>query len=124
MAEMAGRRMVVQCKLYGTAVGNRAVQEVYAAQAHFRAAAAVVVCDAGFTPSARALAASTGVRLASSADLARLHLDFGLARRHSAIPAGRRGVRCLPCGSTLSLPAHRTGMVRCPTCGNRFRAST
>ena len=121
-AEMAGHSIVVQCKLYGKAAGNRAVQEVYAAQAHFGASSAMVVCDAGFTPAAHALAATTGVRLLASSDLSRLHLNMGLVQRRPAFPAGRHGLRCLGCRTLLSVPSGRSGTVRCPTCGLRFQA--
>lgn len=57
------RTLVLQCKLYQSAVGNKAVQEIHAAKAHYRATDAVVVATSGYTKSARQLASSTGVLL-------------------------------------------------------------
>jgi restriction system protein len=58
----------VQCKLYcGKRCGNAAVQEVVAARHPYNAQIMVVVCPAGFTPVARALAASNGVHRAPCA---------------------------------------------------------
>ena len=63
LAEKDDIRLVLQCKKYGKPVGNRAVQEVFAAKAHARASAAAVVSNQGFTRGARELAAATGVML-------------------------------------------------------------
>lgn len=51
-----GFRLVVQCKLYGSPVGNSAVQEVIAAKQFEYADAAAVVSNAPFTRSAKELA--------------------------------------------------------------------
>lgn len=72
IAEAAGTRLVVQCKRYGKPVGNAAVQEVAAAARHWSADMAAVVSNAGFTPAARKLAATTGVQLLHHDDLAGL----------------------------------------------------
>ncbi|MCQ8240435.1 restriction endonuclease [Rhizosaccharibacter radicis] len=66
------RTLVLQCKLYGQPVGNRAVQEVHAARSHRRADLAAVVSNAGYTRSALALARSTGVMLLHHDDLRRM----------------------------------------------------
>ncbi len=63
IAERGGRRAVIQCKLYQSPVGNRAVQEAYAAMTHYSADVAAVITSSGFTPSARRLSATTGVAL-------------------------------------------------------------
>ena len=75
LASRAGRRLVVQCKLWSQPVGNKAVQEVFAAKQHERADFAAVVTNSTFTLPARQLAATTGVLL--------LHHDQlpGLAER-------------------------------------------
>lgn len=73
IAERGGTRLVVQCKRYGKPVGNGAVQEVAAAARHWSATMAAVVSNAGFTPAARKLAATTGVLLLHHDDLAELH---------------------------------------------------
>lgn len=63
IAEKEGRRIVIQCKLYNQPVGNKAVQEVFAAQEFHRANAAYVVSNSTFTKSAYQLASSLGVEL-------------------------------------------------------------
>ena len=63
VAEREGVRLVMQCKRQGRPVGNTAVQEVAAAASHWAGDVAAVVSNASFTPSARKLAASTGVLL-------------------------------------------------------------
>ncbi|WP_298952281.1 restriction endonuclease [uncultured Methylobacterium sp.] len=72
IAERDGTRLVVQCKRYARPVGNGAVQEVVAARSYWSADLAAVVSNAGFTPSARKLAAATDVRLLHHDDLATL----------------------------------------------------
>ena len=69
-------RLVLQCKLYSNPVGNKAVQEAYAAQAHFRATYAAVVTNATYTQSAQSLAATTGVKLLRTGDLHRINTIF------------------------------------------------
>jgi restriction system protein len=63
IADRGGRRAVIQCKLYQSPVGNKAVQEAYAAMTHYSADVAAVITSSGFTPSARRLSATTGVAL-------------------------------------------------------------
>ena len=63
IAERDGRRVVIQCKLYQSPVGNKAVQEAYAAMTHYSADGAAVITSSGFTPAARRLSATTGVVL-------------------------------------------------------------
>ncbi len=63
IAERSGRRAVIQCKLYQSPVGNKAVQEAFAAMRHYSADVAAVITSSGFTPSARRLSATTGVVL-------------------------------------------------------------
>ncbi|MFC3692235.1 MULTISPECIES: restriction endonuclease [Methylopilaceae] len=71
LAEKDGFRAVVQCKYYTSSVGNKSVQEVFAAKQHYRYDAAAVVTNAGYTASARTLARSTGVVLLTIHDLDR-----------------------------------------------------
>src|SRR5262249_53972727 len=61
-----GVTIVVQAKCYQHSVGNDAVQQAHAAKAHYAADHAWVVTNARFTPAARRLANSTGVRLVDS----------------------------------------------------------
>ncbi|ANY84120.1 hypothetical protein BB934_38370 (plasmid) [Microvirga ossetica] len=63
LAERGGQRAVIRYKLYQSAVGNKAVQEAYAAMTHYSAEYAAVITSSGFTPSARRLSATTGVVL-------------------------------------------------------------
>lgn len=70
VASKDGIRLVVQCKLLGQPVGNKAVQEVFAAKRHQRADLAVVVSNAGYTKSARQLASTTHVFLLHHDELA------------------------------------------------------
>ena len=63
LAKRNGKLLVVQCKLYRSAVGNAAVQQVSAARLHQRAQFAAVVSNARFTPAAKQLARTNGVHL-------------------------------------------------------------
>ncbi|KAF0166729.1 MAG: hypothetical protein FD157_677 [Rhodocyclaceae bacterium] len=63
IAKKSGLTVVVQCKQYSQPVGNAAVQEAYAAKAHYRADKAAVVTNSTYTKSAIELAESTGVLL-------------------------------------------------------------
>jgi len=63
IAEKNGTRIVLQCKLYTQPVGNKAVQEVFAAKTFEKADHAAVVTNETYTPSARKIAMSTGVSL-------------------------------------------------------------
>jgi restriction system protein len=63
IAEKVGIRLIIQCKLYNSSVGNKAVQEAYAAKTYYQATIAAVVTNSSFTPSAQALANTTGVLL-------------------------------------------------------------
>lgn len=72
VAELRGIRAVVQCKRYGSKVGNHAVQEAVAAKAHYSAHIAVVVCPLGYTRAANELAKSNRTILLGHNDLANL----------------------------------------------------
>ncbi len=63
IAERSGTRLVVQCKLYSSPVGNDAVQQVHAARDFQGAKLAVVVSNQPFTRSAKDLARVNQVRL-------------------------------------------------------------
>lgn len=69
VAEKAGVRVVLQCKLYSRPVGNKSVQEVVAARAHEQATHGVVVTNTGYTPAAEQLAATNRVLLLHYRDL-------------------------------------------------------
>ncbi|WP_322890045.1 MULTISPECIES: restriction endonuclease [unclassified Yoonia] len=70
VATFEDETLVVQCKLYGRPVGNKAVQEIAAARDHYRADYAAVVTNSTFTRAANDLAASTGVKLVTYVDVA------------------------------------------------------
>ena len=69
VAEKHGVKVGIQCKLYSSNVGNKAVQEIIAAQQYFSLDAKVVLSNAGFTRSARDLAESCDVHLLSPHDI-------------------------------------------------------
>jgi restriction system protein len=72
IAEKDGRRVVIQCKFYNGSVGNKAVQEAYAAAAFQDAPFAVVVTNSIFTKSAHQLAHKNTVLLMHHTELADL----------------------------------------------------
>jgi restriction system protein len=63
IANRAGKVLVLQCKLYGSPVGNDAVQQVGAARQFQAADLAAVVSNQPFTRSARELAGVNYVHL-------------------------------------------------------------
>lgn len=63
LARREGCSVAIQCKRYTQPIGNKAVQEVFAAKQFCSADHACVVGTGGFTRSARELAAATGVIL-------------------------------------------------------------
>ena len=67
--DKAGKRIGLQCKLYGGPVGNKAVQEAHAGKVFYGVDAAGVLTNASFTPSAVTLALATGVKLFSQHDI-------------------------------------------------------
>lgn len=88
LAERNGVRLVVQCKRAAAPVGNKAVQEAYAAQRHYRADLAAVIATSGFTKAARELAHSTGVALHRAADIETLDRLAGATAQPRAVAAG------------------------------------
>ena len=73
IAERNGVSVGLQCKLYSNAVGNKAVQEIYAGAKHMGLDKAAVLTNAEFTRSAKELADSTGVLLLSPEDIPELN---------------------------------------------------
>ena len=59
----SGQKVCVQCKMYSSPVGVKAVQEVYSAKAYYGCSLAYVFTTSSFTPQAEELAARTGVEL-------------------------------------------------------------
>ena len=76
-ADIIARRdsvsVVVQCKKYAKAVGNKAVQEVFAAKQFYRATAGAVVSNATYTRGATELAEATDIKLFHFTDLIRFN---------------------------------------------------
>jgi len=72
IAQKSGIRLAVQCKLYRSPVGNKAVQEVVAARAHEVADYAIVVSNNSYTPAAQELARTNNVILLHHRDLAKI----------------------------------------------------
>lgn len=72
VANYHNHKCIIQCKLYKSAVGNKAVQEVDAARTFFDGDSAVVVGKSGYTRSAKQLAQKNGVLLLDVSDLLQL----------------------------------------------------
>ena len=72
-AKKNGVSIVVQCKLFSSPVGNKAVQEVFASQRYYSAAYGVVITNNGFTKSARQLAAASSVMLIHDSEIDKLY---------------------------------------------------
>jgi restriction system protein len=83
--------VVIQCKLYQSPVGNKAVQEAFAAMMHYSADSAAVITSSGFTPSARHLSATTGVILILHSEIDRfdeLLIEGGPAKKEPVLVGG------------------------------------
>lgn len=78
VAIYGSHKCIIQCKLYKSPVGNKAVQEVNAAKTFFDGDSAVVVGRSGYTRSARQLAEKNGVRLIDVSELPNLSNALGL----------------------------------------------
>lgn len=86
IAERDSLIVVVQCKLYGTPVGNKAVQEVIAARGFYNADIALVVANSSFTRSALQLAQVSDVKTFNYLEFVdyvqSLSAPVGLAAKH------------------------------------------
>ncbi|PWB90530.1 hypothetical protein C5688_09765 [Methylocystis sp. MitZ-2018] len=83
IAQKSGVRLAVQCKLYRSPVGNKAVQEVVAARAHEAAAYGIVVSNNSYTPAAQELARTNNVILLHHRDLAKIDKILGFPKEAS-----------------------------------------
>ncbi len=72
IAKKNGVVLVLQCKLWDTPVGNKAVQEIAAARGHYFANGAAVVSNQSYTAAAKVLAQSNRVLLLHHSDLEKL----------------------------------------------------
>lgn len=69
IAVRGGLKVVVQCKLWSSPVGSKAVQEIVAAKNYYKAHEAVVVSNQTFTAAATRLASANGVLLLHHNDI-------------------------------------------------------
>lgn len=69
IAIIKGKSVGIQCKLYNTPIGNKAIQEAHAGKMYHSLDVVAVLTNAGFTSSARDLASATGVHLLSHHDI-------------------------------------------------------
>jgi restriction system protein len=90
IADRGGQRVVIQCKFHAKSIGNKAVQEAFAAKAFHAGQHAAVVSNAAFTRSAQQLASVNGVLLLHHEQLADLGKTIGLAEASAPKPASRR----------------------------------
>lgn len=79
IADLLGKRVVIQCKFYSRPVGNKAVQEVFAAKRFQRAEYAIVVSNSPFTRAAQQLAQTNHVLLMHHDELSDLKANLGPA---------------------------------------------
>ncbi len=97
IAERGGRRVVLQCKFHARPVGNKAVQEAFAALPYHGGDRAAVVSNAAFTRAARQLARTNGVALLHHDALAELPAILADAEGGSgAVRARGRGAWAEP----------------------------
>ena len=76
IAQKQGLRLIIQCKLYSSPIGNKAVQEVAAAKTFYRGNYAAVITNNTFTASAKQLADSLGVKLIHHSQIVQLHSEL------------------------------------------------
>lgn len=76
IATKNGVKVGVQCKLYSSNVGNKAVQEINAGRTFFKLDKVAVLTNAGYTKSARELAETCDVLLLSHYDIPRFDALF------------------------------------------------
>ncbi len=98
-------RVAVQAKRWSGPVNNKAVQEVYAGMARYRAHEGWVVTPSRFLPSATELAKTTGVRLIGREELAELLQRVSDKASPAAIATGQ------------SRPVNSNIRRFCPACG-------
>lgn len=122
----SGKTIVVQAKRYKSNIGIKAVQEVQAAVAHYRADEAWVVTNRDFTAPAVALAKSNGVKLIGRQSL----MSMVLANQTEQSPVARNVIqdvpyenkKCKSCGSKMvlrkSVKGEFWGCTQYPTCNN------
>lgn len=78
LAEHGDVRVAIQCKRYSNPIGNKAVQEAFTGAQDVDAGHSCVIGTGGFTPSARSIAAKTGVQLIDADDIGSFSSLFGV----------------------------------------------
>jgi len=78
LAENGDVRVAIQCKRYSNPIGNKAVQEAFTGAQDVDAGHSCVIGTGGFTPSARSIAAKTGVQLIDADDIGSFSSLFGV----------------------------------------------
>ena len=73
IAKKNGKTVGLQCKLFSSPVGNKAVQEAHAGKTFHQMDVVGVMSNASYTKSAKALATDTGVKLLSHHDIPNLY---------------------------------------------------
>ena len=99
IATRGDHTVVLQCKHYNAAAGNKAVQEVAAATKHYGGTIAAVIAPNGFTKSAYSLAETNGVMLLDHDDLIahpRFRGDVQSTSPSPIAPTANDVVRILP----------------------------
>jgi len=92
LASRAGEVIAIQCKRYSDRIPNSAVQAVHAGRTHYGCNRSILVGLGGFTPSATALAQTTGVELIDGsqyADMVRRVAPSASNLPRFALPSGR-----------------------------------
>ena len=86
IAEMRGKRVVIQCRRRSPPIGHAAVQEAYVRQSSANTDYAAIVSNSSFTPHARQLAESAGVILLHQDALSQLEPRiFGTITVHPGV---------------------------------------
>ena len=70
IAEVNGKKLIIQCKFYSTPVGYEAVQQVFAAKSIYKGTWCCVVTNSEFSRQAKAGGRKLGVKLLSHVDIA------------------------------------------------------
>jgi restriction system protein len=134
VAEKNGLTAVLQCKLWGTPITNKAVQEIVAAKAFYAARIGIVVSNQPYTPSAQTLASVNNVFLLHHNDLKELDSLIAKASSLESFTSNQEAksvvvssdieFECAACGQTLSIDSAGRGLtVECPTCGHNMTVS-
>lgn len=79
VAKKSNFTIVVQCKRYSKPVGNKAVQEAYAAKSYYNADRAIVVTNNAYTKPAMQLAQNLGILLIGDEDIKNIDTLLGLS---------------------------------------------